>query len=84
MIYVLVFIIFTLLLHEQWIPSILIVLFFKFTNSMPQGAIFTPFRTPIPAMSHLDLFGFNPEKIEKCSKICITSAAEFLVTGKKK
>ena len=51
---------------------------------MPQGAIFTPFRTPIPAMSHLDLFGFNPEKIEKCSKICITFAAEFLVTGKKK
>ena len=36
---------------------------------MLQSATFTPFRTPIPAISHFDLFGLRPENCEKCLKI---------------
>ena len=49
--------------------SILIVSSFRFTRLIPQIATFTPFRTPIPAISHFDLFGLRPENCEKCLKI---------------
>ena len=32
---------------------------------MSQIATFTPFRTPIPAISDFDIFGLKPEKCEK-------------------
>ena len=35
-------------------------------------------------MPHLDLFGFNPGKIEKIQKICLTSVTEFSLLRKKK
>ena len=70
------------LLHEKCIRSILIVLGFRFTHSIPQSAIWTPFRTSIPVISHLDIFSFNPEKIEKCQKICITSVRKFSLLRK--
>ena len=41
----------------------------RFTHFLPQSATFTPFRTPIPAISHFDLFGLRPENREKRSKI---------------
>ena len=56
---------------------------FRFTNSIPQSAIWAPFRTSIPGLSHLYLFGFNPEKSEKCSKICKTLVIKFLLLRKK-
>ena len=33
---------------------------------MPQSATFTPFRTPIAAISHFELFGLRSGKREKC------------------
>ena len=45
--------------------NILIVSFSRFTHSIPQSATLTPFRSPIPAISHLDLLGLRPEKKEK-------------------
>ena len=33
--------------------------------SIPQSATLNPFRVPIPAISHLDLFGLRPEYSEK-------------------
>ena len=84
MIWILQFLSFSrLLLYEKWIPSILIVLVFRFTHSIPQRAIWTLFRTPIPAILNLNLFDFNPEKNEKCSKTCITSVTGFLLLRKK-
>ena len=41
----------------------------RFTHLMPQSATFTPFRRPIQAILHFDLFGLRPEKCEKCFKI---------------
>ena len=32
---------------------------------MPRITLVTPFRAPIPHISHLDILGFNPEKSEK-------------------
>ena len=40
-------------------------IFSRFTHSIPQSATLTPFRSPIPAISHLDLLGLRPEKKEK-------------------
>ena len=62
---------------------ILIVLVFRFTHFIPQNAIWTTFKTPAVAISHSDLFGFNPEKIEKCLKMCITHVTEFSLVRKK-
>ena len=43
----------------------------RFTDLMPQNAIFTHFKKPITAISHFDLFGLRPEKSEKCLKSLI-------------
>ena len=37
----------------------------RFTHLIPQSATFTPFRTPMPAISHFHLFGLRPENCEK-------------------
>ena len=37
-------------------------------HCMLQSASLTPFRGPIPAISHFDLFGFRPETFENLSK----------------
>ena len=42
---------------------------YRFTHLIPQSATFTPFRTPMAAISHFDLFGLRPENCEKCLKI---------------
>ena len=57
--------------------NILVVLVFRYTHLIPQIAIWTPFRASVTTISHLDLFGFNPEKNENCSKICMTSITEI-------
>ena len=44
---------------KKYIASILIALVFRFTHSISQSAIWSPFRTPILPISHLDLFGMN-------------------------
>ena len=36
---------------------------------VPQTAIWTPFRAPIPAILHFVRLGFNPEKREKVLNI---------------
>ena len=45
-------------------PKILIASFLESIHFIPQTATWTPFSTPIPATSHLVVFGFNPEKSE--------------------
>ena len=39
---------------------------FSFTH--PQSTIFTPFGTPMPTISHFDMFDLRPENCEKCLK----------------
>ena len=53
------------LLYEKWTPSIFTVSLLRLTHFMPQSVTWTPFRTPIPAISHFVLLGFNPENFEK-------------------
>ena len=43
------------------IPRILTVSLFRLTHCIRQSAINTPFRAPIPAISHFHLFRFRPE-----------------------
>ena len=43
---------------------------------MPQSASDTPFRIPVPAMSHFALLGFKPERSQKLSKAFIASISE--------
>ena len=45
-------------------PKILIAPFSKSLYLVPQTVASTPFSTPIPAISHLGVFGFNSEKSE--------------------
>ena len=42
---------------------------YRFTHLIPQSATFTPFRTPMSAISNFDLFGLRLENCEKCLKI---------------
>ena len=53
----------SLLLYEKWIPRILMVFTFKLTHFIPQTATWSPFRGPIPEISHLEKFGLRPEDI---------------------
>ena len=55
-------------LYEKCVPIILMVSKTDSTHCIPQTATFTPFKTPIPAMSHLLKFGLNPGKREKIRK----------------
>ena len=41
---------------------------FKMVHCMPHSATLTPFRAPIPAISHFDLYDFRPKKISKFIK----------------
>ena len=50
---------------------------FKFTHFVPKSAVFAPFLTPIPAISHFDLFILRPEYLEKMSKVLKISMADF-------
>ena len=43
---------------------------------MPLSASDTPFKTPMPAISHLASLGFKPETSENLSKAFITSITE--------
>ena len=55
----------------------------KSIHFIPQSAIFTPFRAPIPATSHLDLLGFKPDNDENMSNAFITSIKGSLSFRKK-
>ena len=55
----------------------------RFTHLMPQSTTFIPFRTPIPAISHFDLFGLRPENCEKCLNICSRFITDLLFLRKK-
>ena len=59
-------------------PSILTVSSYRFTHLIPQSATFTPFITPMSAISHFDLFGLRPENCEKCLKISNRFIADLL------
>ena len=37
-------------------------------HCMPQSVTLTPFKAPVPAISHFDLFGFRPEISETLLK----------------
>ena len=50
---------------------------FKFTHFVPKSAVFAPFLTPIPAISHFVLFILRPEYFEKMSKVLKISIADF-------
>ena len=41
----------------------------RFTLLILQSATLAPFRTPIPAISHFDLFGLRLENCENCLKV---------------
>ena len=53
------------------------------TDFIPQTALLTPFRSPIPAVSHLDRFGFKPEKEENMLKTLSSSLIDSLFFKKK-
>ena len=55
----------------------------RLIHSIPQSATSTPFRDPIPAISHLDLFGLRPENNENSWKACVKRMTEFLSFKKK-
>ena len=42
-------------------PKIFNEFFVKSIHSTPQSSTDTPFRAPMPAISHLDFLGFQPE-----------------------
>ena len=44
---------------------------------MPQNAMLTPFRPPIPTNSHFDVLSFNPDTFENLSKTFKTSIPDF-------
>ena len=44
---------------------------------MPQSATLTSFRSPIPAISHFDVLGFNTDTFENLSKTSITDSWFF-------
>ena len=46
---------------------------------MPQKATLTPFIPLIPAISHFDLLGLNPDTSEKLSKTFKTLIIYFLI-----
>ena len=71
------------LLCEKWIPKSLREFNLKLIHFVPQSAIFTTFRAPIPATSHLDLLGFKPENDENMSNAFITSIKDSLSFRKK-
>ena len=48
-------------------------------NSFSIFVTWTPYRSPIPAISHLDLFALKPEKIEKVSKLLMNLSYRFFV-----
>ena len=56
-------------------------------HCMPQGATLTPFRAPIPAVSHFYSFDFRPEivseNLENLSKIFKTSITDAWFFTKK-
>ena len=55
---------FTFRLYKKQIPKILIASFLKSIHLIPQTAPWSFFSTPIPAILHLVVFDFNPEKSE--------------------
>ena len=55
----------------------------RFTHLLPESATLTPFRTPIPAISHFDLFGLRPETCEKCLKISNRFVTDSIFLRKK-
>ena len=55
----------------------------RFAHLIPQSATFTPFRTPIPAISRFDLFDLRPENYEKCLKISNGFKTDSAFLGKK-
>ena len=77
--YVIVFFLFAFF-NRNRLQQILTILLSK---SIPQSALGTPFRAPVPNISHLDKLGFNPEKSKKRSKVLKTSATDFSSFQKK-
>ena len=51
-------------LYEKWMPKTFIVFWVKSTGFSPQSALETPFRFPIPAISHFEWLGFRSEYSE--------------------
>ena len=45
---------------------------------MPQTAVWTPFRLPIPAISHLDTTGLKSEKDENSLNVLAISITELI------
>ena len=58
-------------LYEKRAPKILIVSVVKLMNFKPQIASKTSFREPSPAISHLLMFAFSPEKGENTLDVLI-------------
>ena len=74
---------FNLLLYEKCVPNILMVSKTKSILCIPQTATFTPFRTPIPEISHLLKFSLNPEKREKILKLLTITFMELTFSRNK-
>ena len=55
--------------HKNHVRKILIASFLKSVHLIPETTAWNPFSTPIPAISHLVVFGFNPKKSENTSQI---------------
>ena len=71
------------LLHKKWAPSIFTVSQLRLTHFILQSATWTPFRTPIPVISHFILLVFKPDKFEKVFNSLINSIIDFHFWEKK-
>ena len=56
---------------------------FKSIFFIPQTAVSTCFRLPIPAISHLDILGLNLAKYENCLNFFASSITESIFWRKK-
>ena len=61
------------LLYEKWTPSTLMESDVRSLFLKPQSAVISPFLTPIPQISHFELFNFRPENCENRLKVLFIS-----------
>ena len=72
----------SLFLSEKCIPKIVVVFLVKSIHSIRQSTRNTPFRSPMPAISHFALLGYKPERSKNLWKTFIIPFTEPLSLSK--
>ena len=63
--------------QEKCTPKIFIIYVIKSIHVIPQTAILTPFREPMPAISHFNTLGSKPQHFENNLKFFISPLTDF-------